>query len=199
MPILEGLDGVKKMSKSLGNYVGVAEPPNEMFAKIMSVSDALMWRYYQLLSRKAAEVESLKGAVEKGERHPKQTKMELASEITARFYGEEKAKEAWNYFENRHNLNQSVDYPQVNVPIGVRNIADFLVLVNAAKTKSDAKRLIEQGAVEWVRLNELGEKVEDGSANKIKDYRSMISIDRPGPHGILRAGKIFLKISSNNT
>jgi tyrosyl-tRNA synthetase len=199
MPILEGLDGVKKMSKSLGNYIGVTDPPNEMFSKLMSVSDELMWRYYRLLSDKADIWESLKSEVEKGTRHPKQTKMELAEEVTARFYGPEKAKEAWTYFENRHHLNQSVDYPQVNVSIGARSIADFLVQVGAAKTKSDAKRLIEQGAVEWVRLNESGEKIGDGPDNKIKDFRAMVTVDRPGPQGILRVGKIFLKISCNNT
>lgn len=188
MPILEGLDGVKKMSKSLGNYVGVTDPPNEMFAKLMSVSDDLMWRYYQLLSDKAGEWEALKAAVEKGERHPKQTKMELASEVTARFYGEGKAKEAWDYFENRHQLSQEVDYPEVKVPVGVRSITDFMVLVGAAKSKSDAKRLIEQGAVEWVGLNQVSEKV--------KDFGLKISIEKPGPQGILRSGKIFLKITA---
>jgi tyrosyl-tRNA synthetase len=93
-------------------------------------------------------------------------------------------------------MSQSVDYPQVNVSIGVQNAADFLVAVGATKSKSDAKRLIEQGAVDWVRMNELGEKVDEV---KIKDFRTMISIERPGPQGILRAGKVFLKIGCNNS
>jgi len=195
MPILEGLDGVKKMSKSLGNYVGVTDPPNEMFSKLMSVSDELMWRYYGLLSDVPKEVLEQR---KKPEYHPKLAKMELAQEITGRFYSNEQAVEAWSYFENRHKMAQTVDYPQVHVPLGARSIADFLVLVGAAKTKSDAKRLVDQGAVEWVRLNESGEKIGDGSDNKIKDFRAMIVVDRPGPQGILRVGKIFLKIGCDH-
>jgi tyrosyl-tRNA synthetase len=173
------------MSKSLGNYIGVTDPPNEMFSKLMSVSDELMWRYYQLLSDKADVWETLKTEVGQGGRHPKQTKMELAEEIAARFYGPEKAKEAWAYFENRHQLNESVDYPKVKTQTGAYKAADFMVMVGIAKTKSDAKRLIEQGAVEWV--NGQQEK------KKIASFNESIEL-AAGETGLIRSGKIFLKI-----
>ena len=195
MPLLVGLDGVKKMSKSLGNHIGITDAPNEMFAKLMSISDKDMWVYYDLLSDRPDKID-LQKKVLAGLYHPKKAKQELAKEITQRFYGAVKAQEAWDYFENRHDMNQSVDYPEVNVSIGARNFADFLVQTGATKSKSDAKRLIEQGAVNWVRLNELGERVDEF---KVDDFRMMVSIDRPGPQGILRAGKIFLKISCNNS
>jgi tyrosyl-tRNA synthetase len=186
MPILEGLDGVKKMSKSLGNYIGVTEPANEMFAKTMSVSDDLMWRYYELLSDDPSWP-AKKAKVEKGEHHPKLAKMELAREITARFHGMPQAESAWAYFESRHNLDQSVDYPQVSVPVGAHKAADFMLLVGVSKTKSDAKRLIEQGAVEWV--NGRQEK------RKILSFSEVIEI-APGETGLIRSGKHFLKCQS---
>jgi tyrosyl-tRNA synthetase len=186
MPILEGLDGVKKMSKSLGNYVGVTDPPNEMFAKLMSVSDVLMWKYYELLSDLPKEAwQDKKKKVEDGSYHPKQAKQELAKEITERFYGPDKAKEAWDYFENRHNLDQSVDYEKKKVAPGAHKAADFMLMVGISKTKSDAKRLIEQGAVEWV--NGKQEK------RKIASFNEMVEI-ADGETGLIRSGKIFLKI-----
>lgn len=188
MPILEGLDGVKKMSKSLGNYIGVTEIPNEMFAKLMSVSDELMWKYYELLSDLSKEVwQDRKAKVAQGSYHPKQAKQELAKEITQRFYGETKAQEAWDYFENRHNLDQTVDYKKVEVEPGLYKAADFMLKVGIVKTKSDAKRLIEQGAVEWV--NAVQEK------KKITSFNESIDIGA-GEAGLIRAGKLFLKIIS---
>jgi tyrosyl-tRNA synthetase len=188
MPILEGLDGVKKMSKSLGNYIGVTDVPNEMFAKLMSVSDDLMWKYYELLSDLPKDVwQDRKTKVAQGAYHPKQAKQELAKEITQRFYGEAKAQEAWDYFENRHNLDQSVDYKKVEVESGSYKAADFMLKVGIVKTKSDAKRLIEQGAVEWV--NAAQEKKKVASFNESIDIAS-------GEAGLIRAGKVFLKIIS---
>lgn len=186
MPILEGLDGVKKMSKSLGNYVGVTDVPNEMFAKLMSVSDDLMWRYYELLSDlpKSAQ-EDRKKKVSSGEYHPKQAKQDLAGEITERFHGAAKAQEAKDYFENRRNMDASVDYQKVQVQPGSHKAADLLVAVGIAKTKSDAKRLIEQGAVEWV--NGKQEKKKPASFNEL------IEISK-GETGLIRSGKVFLKI-----
>jgi tyrosyl-tRNA synthetase len=186
MPLLEGLDGVKKMSKSLGNYVGVTDPPNEMFAKLMSVSDGLMWRYYEILSDlPASEWRSRKERVEKGQHHPKQAKQELAAEITGRFHGPAKAKEAWDYFENRHHLDQSVDYEKVQVEPGAHKASDFLVRVGIAKTKSEAKRLIEQGAVEWVDGKQQKKKI--GSFNEAVEVAA-------GETGVIRSGKVFLKV-----
>jgi tyrosyl-tRNA synthetase len=188
MPILEGLDGVKKMSKSLGNYIGVTDVPNEMFAKLMSVSDDLMWKYYELLSDLPKDIwQDRKTKVAQGSYHPKQAKQELAKEITQRFYGEIKAQEARDYFENRHNLDQSVDYKKVEVEPGSYKAADFMLKVGIVKTKSDAKRLIEQGAVEWV--NAAQEKKKVASFNESIDIAS-------GEAGLIRAGKVFLKIIS---
>jgi len=186
MPLLEGLDGVKKMSKSLGNYVGVTDPPNEMFAKLMSVSDVLMWRYYDLLSDLPADaLTDKKKNVSEGTHHPKLAKQELAKEITGRFHGETKDGEAWEYFENRRNLDQSVDYEKFVVEPGDYKAADFLLKIGIVKTKSDAKRLIEQGAVEWV----------DGKREKkkIASFNEMIGIT-PGETGLIRSGKVFLKV-----
>ncbi len=184
MPILEGLDGVKKMSKSLGNYVGVTEQPNEMFSKLMSVSDELMWKYYQLLSD-TRDWEDRKKKVSRGEYHPRKAKQELAREITERFHGEKKAKEAWDYFENRRNLDQSVDYPVVRVEPQAYKAADFLVKVGISKTKSDAKRLIDQGAVEWVDAK--------NEKKKITSFNETIQLGN-GETGLIRSGKVFLKI-----
>lgn len=100
VPLLEGLDGVQKMSKSLGNYIGVTEKPNTMYAKIMSISDVLMWKYYELLSSKSLdELQSLREGVELGSLHPKAVKQALAFEITARFYDENVAESAQAEFE----------------------------------------------------------------------------------------------------
>lgn len=100
VPLLEGLDGVQKMSKSLGNYIGVTEKPNTMYAKIMSISDVLMWKYYELLSRKSLQdLQALRESVELGSLHPKAVKQALAFEITARFYDESVAESAQAEFE----------------------------------------------------------------------------------------------------
>ena len=101
MPLLEGLDGVNKMSKSLGNYIGINEPPDDMFGKLMSISDELMWRYFELLSfRSNAELAGLRDAVAAG-RNPMAVKVELATEITARFHGSAAADRAEETFRSR--------------------------------------------------------------------------------------------------
>jgi tyrosyl-tRNA synthetase len=156
-----------------------------MFSKLMSISDRDMWVYYDILSDRPDKID-LQNKVLAGSYHPKQAKQELAKEITQRFYGEEKARSAWEYFENRHKMNQSVDYPEKQIGIGARTIANFLVEIGVAKTKSDAKRLLDQGAVEWVRL--------DGTSVKMKDFGYMVVVDKPELIGILRVGKVFLKI-----
>ena len=122
----------------------------------------------------------LKAEVGQGSHHPKQTKMELAEEITARFYGSEKAKEAWTYFENRHQLNAS-RFSKVKTQTGAYKAADFMVMVGIAKTKSDAKRLIEQGAVEWVNGHQ---------EKKRRSFNETIEL-AAGEHGLIRSGKIF--------
>ncbi|AMO38909.1 Tyrosine--tRNA ligase [Thauera humireducens] len=159
MPLLEGLDGVNKMSKSLGNYIGISEAPKEIFGKTMSVSDTLMWRYYDLLSfRSTAEIEGLKRDVEGG-RNPRDVKVMLAQELVARFHGARAAEEALADFEARFQRNAIPDdIPQVNVVAGSEGIPLFQVLKQAGLTgsTSEAMRMIEQGAV---KLN--GERADD--------------------------------------
>ena len=159
MPLLEGLDGVNKMSKSLGNYIGISEAPKEIFGKTMSVSDTLMWRYYDLLSfRSTAEIETLKRDVEGG-RNPRDVKVMLAQELVARFHGAGAAEEALADFEARFQRNAIPDdIPQVNVVVGGEGMPLFQVLKQAGLTgsTSEAMRMIEQGAV---KLN--GERADD--------------------------------------
>jgi len=159
MPLLEGLDGVNKMSKSLGNYIGISEAPKEIFGKTMSVSDTLMWRYYDLLSfRSTAEIEGLKRDVEGG-RNPRDVKVMLAQELVARFHGARAAEDALADFEARFQRNAIPDdIPQVNVVAGSEGIPLFQVLKQAGLTgsTSEAMRMIEQGAV---KLN--GERADD--------------------------------------
>ncbi|OYD52469.1 tyrosine--tRNA ligase [Thauera propionica] len=159
MPLLEGLDGVNKMSKSLGNYIGISEAPKEIFGKTMSVSDTLMWRYYDLLSfRSTAEIEGLKRDVEGG-RNPRDVKVMLAQELVARFHGARAAQEALADFEALFQRNAIPDdIPQVNVVAGREGMPLFQVLKQAGLTgsTSEAMRMIEQGAV---KLN--GERADD--------------------------------------
>ena len=148
MPILEGLDGVQKMSKSLNNYIGVADEPNDMFGKVLSISDDLMWRYYELLSAKTLdEIEDLKKGVTDGSLHPKAVKEDLALEITARFHSKEQADAAKAEFEKVHANNQiptEIDEYSSDEEIW---IAKALVDCNLAPSTSQARRDIKQGAV----------------------------------------------------
>lgn len=148
MPILEGLDGVQKMSKSLGNYIGITEPANEIYAKIMSISDELSWRYYELLSsRSIEEIESLKNHVENGKKHPKEAKEDLALEITQRFWDEKKAQEAKTEFNRIHAQKSTPTHmPSVQhkTTISIMQVALDLDFV---KGTAEFRRLVSQGAV----------------------------------------------------
>lgn len=157
MPILEGLDGVMKMSKSLGNYIGVTENPNDMFAKVLSVSDELMWRYYELLSTKSLDdIANLKAGVEDGSLHPKKVKEELALEITVRFHSEDEAKSAKDEFERVHAKSQIPTDIQEFECDGEIWIAKALVDCKIEPSTSQARRDIKQGAVKVD-----GEKISD--------------------------------------
>lgn len=161
MPLLEGLDGVNKMSKSLGNYIGIAEAPREIFGKIMSISDSLMWRYFELLSfRSSGEIAKLRREVEEG-RNPRDIKVLLGQELVARFHDQRAAEDALTDFEARFQRGVLPDdMPQVKVEVGGAGLPLFQVLKQAGLTgsTSEALRMIDQGAV---RLN--GERVEDKS------------------------------------
>ena len=159
MPILEGLDGVQKMSKSLGNYIGIAEPPDEMFGKLMSISDELMWRYFELLSfRPLADIEKLKSEMHAG-RNPRDIKFELGRELVARFLSQGDADRAQQNFIARFQKGAlPEDIPEVELSADSEGLPLANVLKQAGLTSStsEALRMIKQGAV---RID--GERVED--------------------------------------
>lgn len=157
MPILEGLDGVQKMSKSLGNYIAVADEPKDMYGKILSISDTLMWRYYELLSGKSLEdIGLLKAGVDSGEYHPKKVKEELAIEITARFHSMDKALEAKEEFQRVHAHSEIPTQMDEFEMIGPLWIAKLLVDSKLSSSTSQARRDIKQGSV---KINQ--NKIED--------------------------------------
>ena len=148
MPLLEGLDGVNKMSKSLGNYIGVTDAPNDMFAKMLSISDELMWRWYELLSEKSTEeIANLKSDVASGKAHPKAVKEALALEITARYNGEAAAKEAKAEFDRVHSQNQiPTEIAEFELKAGVW-VVEALTACGLASSNSQARRDIAANAV----------------------------------------------------
>ena len=148
MPLLEGLDGVNKMSKSLGNYIGVTDAPNDMFAKTLSISDELMWRWYELLSEKSTEeIANLKADVANGKAHPKAVKEALALEITARYNGEAAAKEAKAEFDRVHSQNQiPTEIAEFELKAGVW-VVEALTACGLASSNSQARRDIAANAV----------------------------------------------------
>jgi len=148
MPLLEGLDGVNKMSKSLGNYIGVTDAPNDMFAKTLSISDELMWRWYELLSEKSTEeIANLKSDVASGKAHPKAVKEALALEITARYNGEAAAKEAKAEFDRVHSQNQiPTEIAEFELKAGVW-VVEALAACGLASSNSQARRDIAANAV----------------------------------------------------
>jgi len=160
-PLLEGLDGVEKMSKSLGNYVGVTDTPDEMFGKLLSISDNLMWRYYLLLTDlSAAEVEAMKARVDGGLLHPKQAKVELATRIVTQFHDAPAASRAAQEFDRVHAKGDlPSDLREVRVDFGgepSRALTRVLVEAGLAVSTSEAGRKIQQGGVKLA-----GAKVTD--------------------------------------
>ena len=176
MPLLEGLDGVQKMSKSLGNYIGIAEPADDMFGKLMSISDTLMWRYFDLLSfRPLADVEALKGAIAGG-RNPRDVKFELGVEIVDRFHGAGAGGRVRDEFIARFQQGAvPSDVPELELPIDAAGSKLAVVLKEAqlVASASAGNRMIEQGAV---RVD--GEKVVD---------RDLLL--KPGSRHLLQVGK----------
>src|SRR3990167_445043 len=156
MPLLEGLDGVQKMSKSLGNYIAITDAPDDMFGKLMSISDELMWRYFELLSfRPVAEINALRTAMKEG-KNPRDIKFELAQELVARFHGNAAAKSAQENFIARfqkHILPENLELITVQGPIGIAHLLKAAGLVDST---SDGIRMINAGAV---KID--GERVSD--------------------------------------
>jgi tyrosyl-tRNA synthetase len=185
MPILVGLDGARKMSKSLGNYVGITEPPKEIFGKIMSIPDSLMWSYLELLTdRPTNVVQNLQQNVQAGTTHPRQIKVSLASEIIRDFYDEEAAlKAAANFDREFRDRQVPEDAPVKNLPQdnyigskpGKMKLSRALLRLDAVPSRAEAERLIKQGAVE---LNDV----------VITDPTYELDLDTPQKH-LLRVGK----------
>jgi tyrosyl-tRNA synthetase len=161
VPILEGLDGVQKMSKSLGNYVGIDEPPEEMFGKLMSISDDLMWRYFELLSfdKSLDDLARMRREAQGGQVNPRDCKVELALEIVTRFHDAAAARAALDAFERRFRQGQmpdEIDEVSLAAPDGELPIANLLKEAGLVASTSEALRLIGQGGV---RID--GEKISD--------------------------------------
>ena len=163
MPLLEGLDGVNKMSKSLGNYIGISEAPDSIFGKIMSISDALMFRYYELLSDLSmAEIVALKEKIATGQLHPKAAKVQLAKEMVARFHNQAAAEDAARTFEQvfaRHEMPDEIEEVQVVATEAEIWVPKLLLDAGLVKSTSDGRRMVQQHAVSID-----GEKVEDINA-----------------------------------
>jgi len=163
MPILEGLDGVQKMSKSLDNYIGIEDAPNDMFGKIMSVNDELMWRYFELLSfRPLSEIEALQNEVQQG-KNPRDVKFLLAEELITRFHDAKRAKKARQDFIDRFAKGVIPDeMPEASIVLDGMTIGVATMLMQAGLTSSTSEsfRMIKQGAV---KLD--GEKVDDKGLN----------------------------------
>jgi tyrosyl-tRNA synthetase len=184
MPILVGLDGQRKMSKSLGNYVGIAQPPSEMFGRLMSLSDEMMWPYFDLVTdRTPEEIAELAGKVKSGAVHPMDVKMSLAQEIIAGFHGAEAAAKAAAEFQRIFRDREAPEEAPVRkLPRGEpKRLAQLLVDLGLAASRSEADRLVKQGGVEMD-----GERVSD--VKKEVDFSKQRQF-------ILRAGKKkFLRI-----
>ena len=162
MPLLEGLDGVEKMSKSKGNYIGITEPANTMFAKVMSISDVMMWRYYELLSFKSlAQIAGYKAQVADGQ-NPRDIKVALAQEIVARFHSQQAAEDALADFNNRAKGGIPDDIPELTLSGAPFCIGQLLKQANLCSSTSEALRMVEQGGVriDGAVVSDKGLKVE---------------------------------------
>jgi tyrosyl-tRNA synthetase len=186
MPILVGTDGVQKMSKSLDNYIGVEEPPNDMYGKVMRVDDDLMMQYFEYLTDvPGEELQEMRGAVAEQSVNPMELKKRLAREITTQFHGPEGARAGEAHFERvvqRRETPSTVEMPRYSLGEAaesmVMSVADALVRTGTAKSAGEAKRWIKQGAVE---IN--GEKV------------SRDKVPAPAPDSIIRVGRRYVRIT----
>ncbi len=170
MPIIEGLDGVQKMSKSLGNYVGISESPKDMFGKLMSITDELMFRYYTLLSDMSmSDIEKMKKEIETGDFHPMTAKKNLAKEIVSKYHGQKAGIDAEEEFVrvfSNKNIPTDIIEHKIN-----GSFLDIILSLNFASSKSEARRLAEQGGVHFEN-----EKVYD--LNRLPDYEGILKVGK---------------------
>jgi tyrosyl-tRNA synthetase len=171
-PILEGLDGVEKMSKSKGNYVGVTDQPNDMFGKIMSIPDKLMNNYYTLLTDLPAD--EIATLTNPDKTHPRQAKADLAKRIVTQYHSAEAADAAAAEFDRVFAEKKvPTDMPEISVPVGEINIIDLIMVADFAPSKKEARRLVQQNAV----------TLDD---EKINDINTAVT---PKPGAVLKVGK----------
>jgi tyrosyl-tRNA synthetase len=184
MPILVGLDGSRKMSKSLGNYIGITEAPDAMFGKLMSISDELMWSYYDLLTdAPSTELRAMRAEVESGKRHPMDVKMDLARRIVAGFHGAQAGQQAAGNFQRVFRDRESPEeVPVKKLPRGEKKkLTALLAETGLSPSKAEAERLIKQGGVEI-----------DGA--RVDEVRHEVDLSQPAAF-LLRAGKKkFLRV-----
>lgn len=181
-PLLEGTDGVEKMSKSLGNYVGITESPTEMFGKLMSISDELMYRYYLLLTDLSlAQIDEIK------QKHPREAKEDLAKRIITDFHSPEAAEDAASEFRKVFSQKQLPDeIEEISLKQGSYTILELLRLCDVVSSNSDSRRMIRQGAVTFMKSGEESQKIRDEKANLALE---------PGSDYILKVGtRRFKKI-----
>jgi tyrosyl-tRNA synthetase len=190
MPLLEGTDGVQKMSKSLGNYIGITETPQEIFGKVMSISDELMWRYYELLTDlTTAEIASLKTAAKSGVRNPRDIKADLAKRIVTDFHSAKAAEDAEEDFVRRFRKKEIPDeVEELSLPLDEYRLPRLLTEVaGLAASVAEARRLITQGAV---RVD--GQRVEDTNF--------LVDLKNPGNAVLLQVGKRrFVRVQGKAT
>lgn len=176
LPILEGLDGVQKMSKSLGNYIAIDEPANEMFGKVMSISDEIMWRWFDLLSfRSTADLQALKAGMDEG-RNPRDVKFELALEIVARFHDEQAAQAAKAEFIGRFQkgaLPDEIEEKEITISADGLGLGQILREAGLVASSSDGMRMVKQGAVKF-------------DQQPVTDHRLQL---KPGFDAIVQVGK----------
>jgi len=185
LPLLEGLDGVEKMSKSLGNYVAVEDPPTEMFGKLMSVSDEMMWKYWTLLTdRTTEEIDALRRQVAGGARHPMEVKKELASTIVSEFHSVGDAATARAEFEkvfSERNAPTDIPLVELEAPGSKMLVSKVLMTAGLVSSNSEARRLMQQGAV----------KVDNGV---VRDPKSDLDTDGAGPLMIQVGKRKFVRV-----
>ena len=194
MPLLEGTDGVQKMSKSTGNYIGISEPPSEIFGKVMSISDDLMWRYYELLTDLTVDqIAAFRRAAENDERNPRDLKVDLAKSIVTDFHSTEAAKIAENEF-NRIFRKKEVpeEVSTHHVEAGVWPLPRLLVRTELAPSVAEARRLIEQGGVriEGVRYTDTSVVIAINVGEEAKlEVNKVVATINPGDERLLQVGK----------
>jgi tyrosyl-tRNA synthetase len=171
MPLLEGLDGVEKMSKSLNNYIGITEPPNEIFGKVMSISDPLMFRYYELLTDvSASQISQWQQDIQDNTINPKDLKVQLAEKIVRDFWSEDDAKKAAQEFDRIFKQKkQPENMQEIELKNSAMPLIDLVIEQNILPSRGEAKRLIRQGGLylDGQRVEDIGQILDIGSKNQI--------------------------------